>query len=186
MDSFELNKIAAAVLLALLIGMTASMTSSFLIAPKMPDKNVFIVEGITDGLAPIVTAEVKLQPIEPLLASANIENGKRVAKKCLQCHTFDKGGRNMVGPNLYGVVGRKVAQVVGFAYSKAMGSFDNIWSFEHLSTYLHKPRVFVKGTKMAFVGLKKAKDRADVIAYMNSMNDKPLLIPKSIPKSQTP
>ena len=108
MDSFELNKIAAAVLLALLIGMTASMTSSFLIAPKMPDKNVFIVEGITDGLAPIVTAEVKLQPIEPLLASANIENGKRVAKKCLQCHTFDKGGRNMVGPNLYGVVAVKV------------------------------------------------------------------------------
>ena len=112
-----------------------------------------------------------------MLAGANIENGKNVAKKCLQCHTFEKGGLNKIGPNLYGVLGKKFAHMAGFAYSTALSKMQGTWTFEELNKMIYKPGKFVSGTKMAFAGLKEAKDRADVIAYINSMSDSPLALP---------
>ncbi len=176
MDGLELNKISAAVLLALLIGMVSSMVSDKMIAPQMLEKNVYIVEGLeeTQPLAAVgVAVKAVIESIGPLLASADIERGKIIAKKCVQCHTFDKGGPNRVGPNLWGIVGKDVAKVANFAYSRAMSELGGEWTFERLGRLLYKPRDLVRGTKMAFAGLLKAKDRADIVAYMNSMSDKP-------------
>jgi len=169
----------AAVLLTLVIAMVANIIGDALVDPKELKKSVYIVEGITPevaGAEPKMTVH-EIESIDPLMASADIEKGKIVAKKCAQCHTFNKDGPNRVGPNLYGVVGRKVAQAAGFAYSKAMSSFQQIWSIDHLNKYLYKPKDYVKGTRMQFVGLKKAQDRANLIAYMNSESDDPVPLP---------
>lgn len=174
MDGFETNKIIAAVLVALLTGMISYMAADALISPAPLSKNVYIVEGITqDQTASKAATGPEIEPIEPLLANANIERGKKIAKKCLQCHTFEKGGSNKIGPNLYGIVGAKAASVVGFAYSKAMVAFGKDWTFEDLSHYIYKPQKFIKGTKMAFAGIKKTQDRADLIAYLNTNHDTP-------------
>ena len=102
-----------------------------------------------------------------------IEAGAKVFKKCAACHSIDKGGVNKIGPALWGVVNRKIGGVEGFKYSTAMAQYGKNWSFEELNGFLHKPMKYMKGTKMGFVGLKKDKDRANVIAYMNSKSDAP-------------
>ncbi len=166
----------AAVLLALVVAMASNIIGDSLVKPEELKQNVFVVEGITpqvaDGGDKITVHEI--ESIEPLLAKADLEKGKVIAKKCAQCHTFNKDGPNRVGPNLYGVVGRQVAQAAGFAYSKAMSSFKETWSIDHLNKYLYKPKDYVKGTKMQFVGIVKAEDRANLIVYMNSESDKPV------------
>ena len=184
MDGFELNKITAAVLLALLIGMLSSMIANHLVVPEMLEKNVYIVEGIEEPGVPVIEAvpKVEIEPIEEALASADVDRGKIVAKKCVQCHTFDKDKPNRVGPNLWGIVNAQVAKVAGFTYSRAMSALGGTWTFDRLNRYLYKPRALVKGTKMAFAGLKKVRDRADVVAYMNSMSDTPQSLPVVKPK----
>ena len=117
--------------------------------------------------------EEKLASIKPLLASASIDDGAKVFKKCAACHSIDKGGANKIGPALWGVVNRKIGGVQGFKYSTAMAKYGKNWSFEELNGFLHKPMKYMKGTKMGFIGLKKDKDRANVIAYMNSKSDAP-------------
>ncbi len=108
------------------------------------------------------------------LATADIKAGEKVFRKCKACHTADPDGRNMTGPNLYGIVGRKVAAVEGFSYSSAMAEYGGEWTPERLDAYLTKPRAVVKGTKMSFAGLPKDKDRINLIAYLNTQSDTPL------------
>ena len=186
MDGFELNKITAAILLALLIGMLSSMIANHLVVPEILDKNVYIVEGLEEPGEAVVEAapKVEIEPIEAALAAADVDRGKTIAKKCIQCHTFEKGGPNRVGPNLWSIVSAKVAQVAGFTYSRSMSKLGGIWTFERLNSYLYKPRALVKGTKMAFAGLKKVQDRADVVAYMNSMSDSPQALPAGQTKDE--
>lgn len=112
--------------------------------------------------------------IEEALATANPENGERVFKKCAACHTTEKDGKNRVGPNLYGIVGAEVAAIEGFKYSSALMEFGGEWTAERLDAFLAAPRQAVKGTKMSFAGLKDLEDRADVIAYLNTMSDEPM------------
>lgn len=171
MDGFELNKTLASVLVALLIAMVSGMVGEVLVEPKMLEKHAFPIEGVevAAGLADQGTQAAELPPIEPLLASADIEAGKKVAKKCLQCHTFTKGGPNKIGPNLFKIVNAKIGHVVGYAYSKAMKTIEGSWDVENLNKFLHKPRKHLKGTKMSFAGLKKDQDRANLIAYMKSL-----------------
>jgi cytochrome c len=184
MDGFELNKIACAVLFSLLIilGIHLGVDGFLHVAHHGQEKTqkdqglVYAPPGFESGIIvqaglPGVEAgpEPSVESIEALLVNADVEAGKKVAKKCLQCHTFEQGGKAKLGPNLWGIVGAKIAQIGGFSYSKALSSKNNeTWTAENLNQFLYKPRDFAKGTKMSFAGLKKAQDRANLVAYMAS------------------
>jgi cytochrome c len=176
MSSFELNKIVASVLLALIVAWVSGLLASKLVEPRMPAKNTVAVATAPSqqpGQPAGGGEQAGPEPVKPLLASANAGAGKDVAKKCAACHTFEKGGPNRVGPNLYGIFDEPVAEGRGFAFSDALKKKGGTWSADALNEWLWKPQSFVKGTKMTFAGLAKAKDRADVIAYLNSLSDSP-------------
>ena len=176
MDSFEFNKIAAAVLVTALLFIGIKELGNFIYHVDKPKKSAYKVEGVAENSVSTkkeVIVEEKLASIKPLLASASIDDGAKVFKKCAACHSIDKGGANKIGPALWGVVNRKIGGVQGFKYSTAMAKYGKNWSFEELNGFLHKPMKYMKGTKMGFIGLKKDKDRANVIAYMNSKSDAP-------------
>ena len=180
MDSFELNKILGAILGTCLILLVTSFTAGALFAPKMPEKPGFEIavkeEAPAGGKE---AAPAPSEPIEKLLQTASVEKGAAAAKKCAACHTFEKGGPNRVGPNLWGVVGRPKASEAGFTYSDAMKKKGGNWTIDDLSEFLISPRTFAPGTKMTFVGLPKGSERADVIAYLNTLSDNPAPLPKA-------
>lgn len=172
MNTFEINKIIMAVLLALLIIKSGDIIAGKLVHPVYLKKNIYIVKGVTQTEPSTVeTKEDKLEPIEPLLAQANAENGQKVAKQCLQCHSFEKGGPNKTGPDLWNIIKRGVAKAPNYAYSTAMQKKGGGWTPENLNAFLYQPRSYVAGTKMSFVGLKKAQDRADLIAYLETLKE---------------
>jgi cytochrome c len=178
MSSFELNKIVASVLLALIVAWVSGLLASKLIEQKMPAKSAVAVATAPAAEQPAQAAGggkvAGPEPLAPLLASASADAGKDVAKKCAACHTFDKGGSNRIGPNLYGVFDEPIAgERGGFAFSDALKKKGGNWTVDALNEWLWKPQAFVKGTKMTFIGLPQAKDRADVIAYLNSLSDSP-------------
>lgn len=178
MSSFELNKIVASVLLALIVAWGSGLLASKLIVPQEPAQASIAVPTTAAGGAPAPSAASQgaatAEPIGPLLAAANVDAGKQVAQKCITCHTFDKGGPNRIGPNLYGIVGDQVAHDRnGYAFSTALKSKGGTWTPDALNDWLFKPSAYVKGTKMTFIGLPSVKDRANVIAYLNSLSDSP-------------
>ena len=161
-----------AILLTLVIVKGADLIADGLVHPIIQlEKNAYVVPGVASTSIDDTDASSQetLEPIEPLLASANVENGKSVAKKCLQCHTLEQGGKAKTGPNLWNIVGRPSGSVEGYAYSSALKQYNQPWTPEHLNAYLHKPRDAVPGTKMSFAGLKKAQDRADLVAYLQTL-----------------
>ena len=181
MDSLEFNKIAAAVLATLIIGLVASLIGDALVTPEALEQNVYLVQIDNADLGqPTHKAkeEKPLDPISPILAHADIEAGKRIAKKCIQCHTLDKGGPNKIGPNLWGIVNQKLGHLANFAYSNSLKEKGGTWTYEALNEFLAKPRKFITGTKMAFIGLVKEKERADLIAYIRTLSDSPAPLPK--------
>jgi cytochrome c len=175
MSSIEINKIAASVLLALIVAWASGLLASKLIEPKMVHSAMEVANApAASAPAESQPAAAGPEPLGPLLASASVDAGKAAAKPCVVCHTFDKGGPNRVGPNLYGVLGDEIAHDRGgFAFSDALKKKGGTWTVDALNEWLFKPQGFAKGTKMTFVGLPKAKDRADVIAYLNSLSDSP-------------
>ncbi len=178
MDNFEFNKILAAILVALIVGAVGAVVSDRLVAPHMLEKNIFEVEVAASGEAGAEPAPKALEPVSPLLASANLENGEKIAKKaCAQCHTFESGQPHRIGPNLWGVVGAVMGSKVGYAYSKGYQGKTETWTYENLNHLLYKPREFIPGTKMSFAGLSKAEERADVIAYLRTLNLSPQPLP---------
>jgi cytochrome c len=138
------------------------------------------VESASTGPA-VARAPVVELPLPNLLASADLARGETVAKKCLSCHTFGNGGKDSTGPNLWNVVGASRAANPSFKYSDAMASFGGAWSLESLNDYLRKPGKYIKGTRMAFAGIRKAEDRANLIAYMRSQSDNPVPLPEIVP-----
>jgi len=176
MSSFEWNKIAGAILATMILAMVSGIVASILVRPRPLEHPAYMVAGgeATQTKAAAGAPEApKVEPIGPLLAKADVNAGKDVAKKCVQCHTFDKGGPNRIGPNLYGIVGEPIAQGKGFQFSAALSGHKGEWSPEELNKWLAKPQDYAKGTKMTFVGLPNAQDRANVIAYLNSLSDSP-------------
>jgi cytochrome c len=172
MSSFEWNKIIASVLTALIVAMVAGILSNMLVQPKPLEKPVFLVAG-APAAAPAeqAPAEAKLPPIAPLLAKADPKRGEDLTKVCQVCHTFDKGGPNKIGPNLFGVAGGPIGEDRnGFAFSDAIeADKGQKWTPEKLNEWLDDPQHFAPGTKMTFAGFPKAEDRADVIAYLQSL-----------------
>jgi cytochrome c len=133
--------------------------------------------SVANAPAPGPKKEEKTEPVSGLLASANVDKGKAVAKKCEACHTFQKGGPNKIGPDLWGVVGRPVASHEGFSYSNALKKKGGTWDYESINEFIAHPSKTVPGTKMTFAGLDKVQDRADVIAYLRSLADSPAPLP---------
>jgi len=180
MDSFEINKIVAAILAValLLIGIGKVSDMIFYVEkPKTPGYAVEVEQAVaTSAEATSVTTEEKID-IAALMAMGNIEKGKAYFKRCQACHSITKGGKNAIGPALYNVVGRKVGSVSDYKYSKALSGYEKEWTFEELNGYLLKPAKWIVGTKMAFAGIKKDSDRASVILYLNQNSDNPLPLP---------
>ena len=179
MDSFELNKIMAAILLTALIVIGIGKFADILFHVDKPEKSAYLVEGLElinskDKLTASNDKVEKKVDISSLLAMGDLVHGEKIFKKCSACHMVASDGKNKIGPNLWGVVGRKVASVPDYKYSKALAAYSKNWTFEEVNGFLIKPQAHVRGTKMAFTGLRKEKDRASVILYLNSKSNNPL------------
>ena len=179
MDSFELNKIIAAVLMVALLVIGIGKLSNVIFQVEKPKTPGYAVELVQTTIVSSSTKKIVEEKIDivALMAMGDIDLGKKVFKKCAACHSIVKGGKNNIGPALYNVVGRKTGVVTDYKYSKALASFDKEWTFEELNGYLIKPAKWIKGTKMAFAGLRKEKDRASVIKYLNQNSDSPVPLP---------
>ena len=179
MDSFEINKVVAAILMVALLVIGIGKLSNVIFhveKPKVPGYTVEVNQATTVSSSTKAAVEEKID-IAALIEMGDVALGKKVFKKCAACHSIVKGGRNNIGPALYNVVGRKIGIVEDYKYSKALASYDKEWTLEELNGYLIKPAKWIKGTKMAFAGLRKEKDRASVIKYLNQNSDNPLTLP---------
>jgi cytochrome c len=187
MDSLEWNKIAGAVLGALLFVMIVKLASEAIFDVPPPAKPGYVVEGVVETASassgPAQPAEEPLPDFGTVLAAASVSQGQQISQRCEQCHDLSKGGPNKIGPNLWGVVGRARASHPGFDYSSAMASSHEPWSFDSLYRYLKSPQAIVPGTKMSFAGLRSSQDRIDLIAYLRTLSDTPVPIPAPAAKS---
>ncbi len=182
MDSFEINKIIAAVLLTALIIIGIGKFTDILFYVEKPKESAYKIEGleVAANKVPSGSTEKKVAEIvdiKALLALGDLAHGQKVFKKCTACHQIAADGKNMIGPNLWSVIGRTAGSVNDYKYSKAMIAYGKEWTFEEMNSYLIKPQAYIKGTKMAFAGLRKEKDRASVILYMNSKSSSPKPLP---------
>ena len=179
MDSFEINKIIAAVLLVALLVIGIGKVSNILFYVEKPKTPGYAVEVEQASGSSITTTEVveKVVDIAALMALGDVASGEKIFKKCAACHSINKGGKHKIGPALYNVVGRKVGGVEDYKYSKALIAYEKEWTFEELNGFLIKPAKRIQGTKMAYAGLRKEADRASVIKYLNANSDSPLPLP---------
>ena len=176
MDSFEINKIVAAVLVVFLVVFGIGKISDIIFHVEKPSTSAYKVEVSTVSSGQDSNTG-ELVDISALLAMGDLDHGKNVWKKCSACHSIKKGGKNKIGPALYSVLGRNIATLGGYKYSKAFVAYGKTWTFEEMNGFLKKPQAYIKGTKMAFAGLKKEKDRASILLFMNQNSDNPLPLP---------
>mgnify|MGYP006115066293 CR=1 FL=1 len=178
MNSFEINKIIAAIILTIVIVFGVNKLADVIYYVKAPESNTYNIVTETKEISKGDTVKTGGDiNISALLALGNIDHGKMIFKKCAACHSASKGGGNKIGPALWGVIGRKAGSISDYKYSKAMSGFGKNWDFEAMNNFLIKPKNFVKGNKMAFAGISKEKDRASVILYLNEQGDSPLSLP---------
>ena len=173
-----MNKIIVSVILAIILVFGINKIADVIFYVEKPEKSAYQVDSVTT-VASTTTTETNSVgsdsgSIMALFASTNADDGAKIFKKCAACHSITQGGGNKIGPALWGVLGRKAGSISDYKYSKAMAAYGKPWSFEEMNGFLTKPKDWVRGTKMSFVGLKNAKDRAAVILYMNENTDSPL------------
>ncbi len=185
MNGLEFNKIAAAVLLSGIIAMVSGLVAEGLYSGGHDEeaaKRGYTIEGAESAEAPAGTPAATEKPVDiaPLLAKEDVTKRQDIIKQCTACHTYEKGGRNGVGPNQYGLLGAAFAHMEGYAYSDALKAQHGkkTWTFQELSEFLANPKKHSPGTKMAYAGMKKPEDRANLIAYLNTLSDKPLPLAK--------
>jgi len=173
-----MNKIIVSILLAVILIFGINKITDVIFYVEKPEKSAYQVASVTpvasNTSAETVSTSSESGEIMALFASVSTVEGAKVFKKCAACHSIAEGGGNKIGPALWGVLGRPAGSVPGYKYSKAMAAHDKNWSFEEMNGFLVKPKDWIKGTKMSFAGLKKAKDRAAVILYMNENSNNPL------------
>ncbi len=180
MSSLEFNKIAGAVLATGLSLMVIGTIGNALVDP---DEHVasapvaVVVAAKAPGTNAAPAAVALIESVTTLLASADVAKGKKLFKKCVACHTTDNGGKTKIGPNLWNIVNAERGKKAGFGYSKPLASMAGNWSYDSLDAFLTKPKAYIKGTKMAFSGIKKAHERAAVIAYLRGLSDSPAPLP---------
>lgn len=183
MDSFELNKMAGAVLLCLLVVMGLKTVSEDVYKVHEPEKMGYDVSDLVTEPAAggEKAAPQKEEDLGTLLAAANPDKGERIFRRCVSCHTIEKGGDNKIGPNLYDIVGNHTAHKKDFDYSDAVKNAGKQWTYANLNHWITNPAEFIPGTKMAFAGLKKADQRADLLAFLakNSPDAPPFPKPKA-------
>ena len=167
-----LKEVFMAILCSILILVVSYGFGSLVYHPGPLDKQVYSATPITndDSTPATAPASIEAEEISTYLENADLTRGKKLFKKCLTCHTIKKGGKAKTGPNLFAVVGRPKANAI-FGYSEAMRAKGGVWSVQELSEFLTKPKAFIKGTRMSFIGLSKVKDRADVIAYIKTFKE---------------
>jgi cytochrome c len=179
-NPLRFNMICAALILGLALAWFVNKIATGVVHPTMLEKNVFVVDtgapAPTDNAA---AAPAGPAPIAPLLAKADPDAGGKYAKVCSTCHSFGKGEAAKMGPNLYGIIGSKHAHMAGFSYSAGMQALsDKTWDYDGLNEFLYSPRNTVSGTKMSFAGIKNDQDRANVIAWLRTLSDSPVPLPK--------
>ena len=181
MDSFEINKIVAAVLMVALLIIGIGKLSDVIFHVEKPEKPGYSVEAETATTVSTTSSSSEVEKIDiaALMAMGDIATGEKVFKKCAACHSIVKGGKNNIGPALYNVVGRKMGSISDYKYSKALIAYgeEKEWTFEELNGFLTKPSKWIKNGKMAFAGLRKESDRASVIKYLNQNSDSPVPLP---------
>lgn len=175
MNGFEFNKIFAAVLVAGIVAMFGGFIADKIVYPDLKGEDAVPIEGIESVGGPSAGPSGP-QPIMALIATADIAKGEKLSKACAACHSFDQGGPNKVGPNLYGIMGASFAHLSNFEYSVALKEHGGKWDYDAMNHFLYKPKDYIKGTKMNYAGLKKPEDRADIIAWLRTQGSsgKPL------------
>ena len=179
MDSFELNKIIAAILMVALLVIGLGKIADVAFHVKKPKNPGYKVEGQIQlaSSSSEATEVVEKIDIVAVMAQGDVTSGEKIFKKCAACHSINKGGKNKIGPALYNVVGRKVGGVADYKYSKTLASYGKEWTFKELNGFLIKPAAYLKGTKMSYAGVRKETDRASVIKYLNKSSDNPKMLP---------
>jgi cytochrome c len=175
--NIETNKIAGAVFGSLLFVVGVNVIAGGVFAPHKPEVPGYDLPAPEEAAAGAAAAAAPTEPLPVLLAKADPAKGQASAKKCASCHTFENGGANKVGPNLYGVVGRPVASHAGFNYSAALKGKGGEWSYEALNDFVHNPKGAIPGTIMAFAGVAQAQERADLLVYLRTLSDNPAPLP---------
>jgi len=178
MDSFELNKVIGAILGTCILLLVTSFAAGAIFSPVMPEKPGFeiaVKEEAHEGGAK--EAAAPSEPIEKLLQTASVEKGAAAAKRCAACHTFEKGGPNRVGPNLFGIVGDHKGEGRGFNFSAPMKAKGGTWGYDELNQFISNPKGYIPGTAMGFAGIQKDSERADVVAYLRTLADSPVPLP---------
>lgn len=185
--SFELNKIAGAILGTLLLVMGLGFLAEAIYAPIEGRGPGYTLPEPAEGGEPAEVVEVEATPLPVLLASASPEDGAAAARKCQSCHNFEEGAGNKTGPALYGIVGHQIASHEGFSYSDALVAFgeeNGAWTYETLAAFIHNPREDVPGTKMTFAGISDEEELADILAYLQTLSANPVPFPE--PEAEAP